>query len=322
MRRETLPNTSQQRMRYVAERGETAMKRALCATLAALAVMIGSAAAQTAPTSNPALFVARDANSTLYLYGTIHLRRAGEPWGSPAVETALAASEEVWTELEISPAVEARAAQLALQHGAAPAGRTLSSWLTPEEAKRLRETAQRLGLQPQALEPLRPWLAGLTLTVLPMLRAGYDPKAGVDNAIDAYGDSHGKRMRAFETPEEQIGFLANLPDAVQRQMLLEAIDEADAGVAEFDQLSAAWQRGDLAAVERDLNEELRREYPEAYAALIERRNNAWVAVLLRELEGAGVDFVAVGAAHLVGEHGLVAQLRARGVRVDRVGAAP
>lgn len=286
-------------------------------TLAAVLALCGCAFARDkAP--EPALFVVRDADSTLYLYGAIHLRRADDAWGSPAVEAALAQSDEIWTEVEISPQADASAEQLARQLGLAPPERPLSSWLTEAERARLSATAQRLGIDARALEPMQPWLAALTLTVAPMLRAGYDPGAGVDRAIDAYGDSHNKRMRAFETAEQQLGFFANLPDEAQRQVLLEAIDEAEKGVAELDAMSAAWSHGDAEALERGLNQDMRNEYPEVYAAMIVERNDAWVATLLRELQGSGVDFVAVGAAHIVGEDGLVAQLRARGFNVERV----
>lgn len=266
----------------------------------------------------PALFVARDADSTLYLYGTIHLRRSGEPWGSPAVERALAEADEIWTELEISPAADARTQSLAMQYGLAAPGRPLSSWLSAEEAQRLSTTARGLGIDPQSLEPFKPWMASLTLTLAPMIRAGYDPNAGVDRAIDAFGDANGKRMRALETPEQQIGFFANLPDDVQREMLVEAIDEASEGAATLDALSDAWERGALDDLEQELNAEMREEYPDVYAALITNRNAAWVEALIEELNGAGVDFVAVGAAHLLGREGVVEQLRARGVQVERV----
>jgi hypothetical protein len=101
-------------------------------------------------------------------------------------------------------------------------------------------------------------------------------------------------------------------------MLLEAIDQAEAGAQILDEMSAAWERGDTAALERLLNDEMRRDYPEVYEALIRRRNEAWMATLTQELAGQGVDFVAVGAAHIIGEDGLVAQLQARGVQVERV----
>ncbi len=289
------------------------------AFLCSLLLLSACASDDRARSGGPALFVARDHDSTLYLYGTIHLRRAGEPWGSPAVERALASADEIWTELEISPEGDARAQQLALRHGIAPADRPLSSWLSRDEQARLAVTATRLGLQPRSLEPMQPWLAALTLTLAPALQAGYDPNAGVDRAIDAFGDANGKRMRALETPEQQIGFLANLSSELQRQMLIEAIDEAESGAETLNALSDAWERGDLDDLEAQLADEMRAEYPEVYAALIVQRNAAWTDTLLQELQGAGVDFVAVGAAHLLGEEGLVEQLRERGVSVERVG---
>jgi hypothetical protein len=302
------------------------MKRQVLAAIASVALLWGCASsganevsAQTA--SGPALYVARDADSTMYLYGTIHLRKQGDPWGAPEVEAALAQADEIWTELEISPEVEARGQQLTMQYGLSRE-RPLSSWLSAEENQRLAATAQGLGLQAQALEPMRPWLAGLTLSIVPAMRAGYDPQAGVDRAVDAFGDANGKRMRAFETMEEQLGFFANLSDDLQRQMLLEAIDEAGRSVEVFDTMSAVWERGDLGVLETMMNDQMREEYPEVFEVLMTRRNNAWMTTLMQELEGSGVDFIAVGAGHLVGDVGLIEQLRARGVRVERVPTTP
>src|SRR5690606_35820024 len=153
--------------------------RKLCAVLVALAL----AACATAPQEtqfppNPALFIARDADSTMYLFGTLHIRRPGAPWGGARAQAGLAEAEEVWTEMEISPETDQQAQWLAIQYGAAEPGRPLSSYFSAEEYARIAEAAQRFGLQPQALEPMKPWLAGLTLSMMPMLQAGYDPQQG------------------------------------------------------------------------------------------------------------------------------------------------
>lgn len=264
----------------------------------------------------PALFVARDADSTIYLYGTVHLRRSGEPWGGPHVEAALAEAEEVWTETDVSPTAEAQAQSIAMRLGMG--AQPLSSTLTPEQQARLAAVTERLGLPAGALEPMRPWMAALTLTVIPIIRAGYDPQAGVDRAVVAWARANGRSLRWFETAEEQIGFFSNLSEEAQREMLLYAIDEAEGGAALIDELSAAWERGDLTALEARIVEEVRADYPEAYESLFVRRNEAWVEVLMQELDGSGVDFVAVGAGHLVGSDSVVAMLRARGVQVERV----
>jgi len=267
--------------------------------------------------SVPALFVARDTDSTMYLFGTMHIRRAGRPWGGAHAQAGLMEAEEIWTELLISPENDVATQQLALQRGASST-RPLSSWLNAEQNARLAAVTQSFGLPAEAFERMQPWLASLTLTVLPMMRAGFESDAGADRQIDAVGDANGKRMRAFETPEQQINLMAGLNDEVQRQMLLEAIEAAEKGGAQMDVMATAWETGDLATLERLAVTDLRDGYPEFYSLLLADRNDAWVEVLVAELQGAGVDFIAVGAGHLLGEDGLVAQLRARGYAVERL----
>lgn len=295
------------------------MIRHICAALAALAL----AACASAPREpqfppGPALFVARDADSTMYLFGTLHIRRPGAPWGGARAQAGLAEAGDVWTELIISPETDAETQLLALRHGMADPGRPLSSYFSSEENVRIGTVAQRLSLQPQMLDAMKPWLAGVTLALLPMIQAGYDPSAGADRLIDAYGDANGKTMRAFETAEQQIQMLAGLSEDVQRQMLLEALDEAESGTGPIETMAAAWESGDLATLERMVVTEMRAEYPDFYQVLLVDRNNAWVEVLVRELDSTGVDFVAVGAGHMLGEDGVVAQLRRRGYTVERV----
>jgi uncharacterized protein YbaP (TraB family) len=126
-------------------------------------------------------------------------------------------------------------------------------------------------------------------------------------------------MRSFETIEQQLGFFSGLDEETQRAFLREAIEEAEEGPAMIREMTTAWERGDLDTLERSVVDDTREEYPDVYEALFVRRNNAWMEVLVRELNGSGVDFVAVGAGHLLGPDGLVAQLRRRGYTVERVG---
>jgi uncharacterized protein YbaP (TraB family) len=264
------------------------------------------------------LYVVRDADSTMYLYGTVHVRPRGADWGNDRVRAALDESGEIWTELLMNPQADQQAQVLALQLGRAEAGQPLSSWLTPEENAALNAVTTRLGMPQGALEGYKPWLAALTLTVLPLVQAGYDPDSGVDRSIDAYGDNANKTMRALETAEQQLNLFANLGPDAQREMLQEAITESESLTAMIDEMSAAWERGDERALEQSVIEDTRLEYPELYQMLFVDRNNAWMTELTREMEGSGVDFIAVGAGHIIGRDGLVAQFRARGYRVQRV----
>jgi uncharacterized protein YbaP (TraB family) len=293
-------------------------------TAVLLALTATAACADTTSTTtaaiSPALFVMRDHDSTIYLFGTIHVRPAGADWGGANAHAALEASTDVWTEIEMSPEADARGAQLAAQLGNAPADHPLSSLLTAEQNVRLAALEQRLGVPSSLLENMQPWRASLVLTFLPIMRAGYDPNSGVDRDIDAYADAHGKHEHAFETIDQQLGFLTNLSPDLQRQMLLESIDEADQGAQMITEMTRAWEHGDLDALERTIVSDTRDQYPQLYNVLFKQRNAAWIQVLSHEMQGAGTEFVAVGAGHLLGRDGLVAQLRARGFNVQRVPA--
>jgi uncharacterized protein len=266
----------------------------------------------------PLLYAVRDRDSTMYLYGTVHVRPRGADWGNARVRAAIDESSEVWTELLMTPETDAQTQVLALQLGTAPAGQPLSSWLTPEENASLNAVTTRLGLPQGALEPYRPWLAALTLTVVPLVQAGFDPASGVDRSIDAYSDNAGKTMRALETVEQQLGFFGSLTPELQREMLQEAIAESEQVGTMITEMSTAWERGDEQKLAQAVIDDTRDDYPELYQTLFVTRNNAWMTELTREMEGAGVDFIAVGAGHIVGSDGLVAQFRARGYRVERV----
>lgn len=264
----------------------------------------------------PALFVARDADSSIYLFGTVHIRRPGSDWGGPAAQAALSEAGEIWTEMDVSDASQRDIQALIISQGMAAPDRPLSSYLNKAEREELAAAIARFNGSPEMFERMRPWLAGMMLSVLPMMQQGYEADAGVDRAVvAAAGDA---RPRTFETAADQIGFFANLSDEAQREFLLDGIRGANEDASEMDALSDAWARGDLNTLERMALGDFRRDYPELFGVLFTQRNEAWVSTLMQELDGAGVDFVAVGAAHMLGEGGLVELLRARGVTVERV----
>jgi hypothetical protein len=63
---------------------------------------------------------------------------------------------------------------------------------------------------------------------------------------------------------------------------------------------------------------MRSSSEELYQALLVGRNANWVADVMKTLEGSGVSFLAVGAAHLIGEDSLLAMLAKKGVTIERV----
>ncbi|WP_122464400.1 TraB/GumN family protein [Brevundimonas lutea] len=274
------------------------------------------AAPATATTADPALWVVRDADSTIYLFGTVHLLRPEVDWRSDKVDAALAASDELW--LEIADVDDQAAAMPLIQrYGLAPADQPLSSTLTEEDRAKLDAAAGAIGASAAAMEPFRPWLAALQVSVAAIVRAGYDPESGVDPKIKAAAVAAGKPVKGLETMEQQFGFFANLPLETQVEFLRQALDGYEDAPTELDQMVDAWVRGDIDAIDQIIVEDMKVEWGDVYEVLLVDRNADWTGQIQEMLEGSGTAFIAVGAAHLAGDDSVQAMLQQQGVTVER-----
>ena len=263
----------------------------------------------------PALWEIRDTDTTLYLFGTIHLLKRGADWRTPRLDQALGSADEVWLEAE-DP--DSAALQPLIMELGVDAANPLSGKLTVQEKAQLRAATAAIGMPPNGLDPMRPWLAALTLAVVPIVQAGYDPALGVDKAVRAAATEAGTPVRTFETAEQQMGLLADLSEELQMQLLRSTLEDLEEGPSMVERLAAAWASGDSAAIEALMLAELRTDAEPLYQALIAGRNAAWAEILNDRLKDPGIAFVAVGAGHLVGPDSVQTMLAGDSVTVTRL----
>ena len=299
------------------------------ALAAALIAAPAKAFAQAAPTpapaapsavlpatgSGPALWVVKDADSTLYLFGTIHVLRPTTAWGSAKVDAAFAAASDIYFEIS-NPDDQAAIIPLVQQYGISPQT-PLSSLLTAEEIAHLDVAAKAMGASAAQLDPFRPWMAGLTLSIAPLMKAGYDPASGVEVILKARAEAGGKPIHGFETLDEQIRVLATLPEEAQLEFLRSTLTSFDAASTELDGLVVAWAAGDVAAIQALGVDEMKATAPAIYEAMLTRRNVGFADDIQGLLAGSGTAFIAVGAAHLAGPDSVQAMLETRGVTVEQ-----
>ena len=265
--------------------------------------------------AEPAMWVIKDADSTIYLIGTMHLLKHDTEWNAEKVKKTVHESTELWLEIADLDD-EAAMAPLMAKFGM-DAERPLSSKLNEEQRKKLEKIAGTYGFPVATLEPMRPWLAALVLAVGPIMKAGYDPKAGVERMLSAQAVAEGHKIRGFETAEEQLQLLAGLSEAEQIAFLASILDDLEKGLDLLDQLAKAWIDGDTATITRLAVDDMKKEAPTVYQKLIVQRNIAWSEKIAGMLKGSGVQQIAVGAAHLVGPDSVQAQLAKRGIKVER-----
>jgi uncharacterized protein YbaP (TraB family) len=278
---------------------------------------LGLAGAVLAPAvaqAEPAMWVVKDADSTIYLFGTVHLLKSDVVWNTPKVRAAMAQSQELW--LELLDDDDAGLAPV-IQRLGLDVQRPLSAKLSAAQNAKLAKVAAKYGMTPAQLEPLRPWLAALTFSVLPLQKAGWNPEAGVDKLLRAQAVKEGDRLRAFETAEQQMRFFADLPEARQIEYLELVLDDADQGVALMDRLAKAYAAGDPETIGALLSAEMKADAPQLYDVLLTRRNIAWADQIKTMLAGKGTHFIAVGAGHLAGPDSVQVQLARRGIKAER-----
>lgn len=262
---------------------------------------------------NPALWVVRDADSTLYLFGTVHFLRPTTEWESPRVSEAFDSADLLVLEVA-DPNDQAALLPLIQQHGMAP-DTPLSSLLTAEELAILDAAARTIGASAAAMDRLRPWLAGVTLSASTLVRAGYDPGSGADLILRTRAEAAGKPIAGLETPEDQIRMLAGFPEAGQLTFLRRTLTEFDNALTVPDQLVEAWASGDVGAIQSLAVTPMRLESELIYQTVLAERNIRWADQIETLLEGSGTTFIAVGVLHLVGDDSVPTILSSRGVDV-------
>ncbi|WP_449253358.1 TraB/GumN family protein [Brevundimonas naejangsanensis] len=266
--------------------------------------------------AGPPLWVVRDADSTVYLFGTVHVLRPGTAWGSDKVDAAFASASDIWVEIAdqddqavVMPVIQ--------QHGVDPS-RPLSSILSAADFAAFDKVAQANGASGAALDAYRPWLAAFMISMSGPTNAGYRSEAGVDKTLMDRARAQGKALHGFETADIQVRLIAGMSEEAQVAYLNNYVRNADGIVTNLDDTVAAWLKGDAAEAgrlnrvnTRDIHEDIHR------AALIER-NADWTNQIETMMQGAGTAFVAVGAAHLMDQDSVIDMLTAKGFTVERL----
>jgi uncharacterized protein YbaP (TraB family) len=286
----------------------SALARALVAA-AALWLAAGAARAE------PPLWVVHGPHGTITLFGSVHILPPNLNWEPPRLKRAVVGAREIWFEIPLDDASIAAASQAAETEGLQPPGQSLSAELNDADRARLVRLAQTYAVPMEELERLKPWLAEIRLSVASYRDLGASRDLGVEHQIlhDARADA---RQRAFETPEEQVGYLAGGALSEQIASLEETFGELEAGPAAYSRLIQAWMTSDLKGLRTEALEPLAKSAPAVYKTMVVDRNRRWLAALLDRLDAPGDAVVVVGVGHLIGPEGLPALLRSRGLRVD------
>jgi hypothetical protein len=276
-------------------------------------------AAESSPANEqaPPLWSFSDGDSTVYLFGTIHLMREGVSWYQGRVRQAFAEADRLMVEVDQNSISRQKQVELVRSLALLPREEQLSDIIPAEQMQKLEEVLSPLGVPEQAVERWKPWYAAITLAGVAAQQHGFLPKYGVDATLLRKAQERGLPVLQLESAKEQLSLFDSLSREDARYLLRDAIEEQQEMQQLFRDLNTAWQRGQMSSIE-ELLLDSSEENPSFHKALYTARNRRWTPRIAGLLEKEGISFVAVGAAHLIGEESVIELLEERGIEVRRI----
>ena len=298
-----------------ARRGRSAAGRTFAPLVFAIAAFI-AATSRAEPFDSGLLWrLDRPGVAPSYVFGTLHSADPRVTTLAPAVAQAFAACRSFAMEIQLSDADEA----LFFEATQFDDGRRLEAMLGSDVYASLRRILGDDAPGHEVLARTKPWAALLRLAA--PLAASDGPT--LDRMLFAAARKRRMSIFGLELPDEQIVALDAIPLETQLALLRHAIEHRSALEAQVEPTIQAWLDRDLAALSR-INLASVADDPalERHQALLTRRivddrTALMVYRLYLPLRAGGV-FVAVGAMHLHGAQGMLAQLQKQGYRLRRV----
>jgi hypothetical protein len=293
------------------------LHRLFAPVAALLSLASASASAAPPPSAHPALWAVSDSDTTVYLFGTIHLLPDNYRWRTQKLDQAVGNSQQLVVETIVDPKNPQKLMQAMATLAFAPGLPPLADRVPAEKRAALAEAIRKSGFPPQAFDRMKTWAAAFILLGNQFRDMGLKGEDGVEIVLRNEFTTEGKPIGELESNLEQLSFFDRLPEDAQRQLLEGAIDQSTEAKAEFDQMLSAWAKGDVKGIARSFNHDLAGS-PALERALLKTRNANWSKWIEQRMAQPGAIMIAVGAGHLAGRDSVIDLLKRDGYRVKRL----
>jgi uncharacterized protein YbaP (TraB family) len=262
------------------------------------------------------LWKVSEGDKSIFLLGSIHyLRKENYPLNQ-AILDAFDASDRLVLEIDLQNTPAGAAQRLTLEKAVYRDGSNLAQNVSQETYQLASKRAAELGIDMQVVQPMKPWFVAMTMLAVKLQRMGLDPKLGVDHHLAERAKRDGKPTSGLETLEFQLGIFDQLSKREQELMLRETAGELERIDKNVKDIVESWLKGDGERLAALLLAGMR-QYPELQQKLVIERNRRWLDQIAKLVEQGNNAMVVVGAAHLVGQEGIVDMLKARGFSVEQ-----
>jgi hypothetical protein len=289
------------------------MRKFLTILLSATLAACGSAA-PAAPKAKPALWKLSDPDTTIYLFGTVHVLPSDLKWRTARFDQTVGQAKELVLEIN-DQGDKAAIGQLYKRLAFSPGLPPVLDRVPADKREALAAAIEKAGLKPAQLDSMETWAVAVTLGASMYAGMGASADNGVENQLRA--SFKDRPIEGLETTEQQLGYFDVMPEDTQRKLLVSMVDDMENATTDFRKMVTAWSSGDTGAIARTFDDELKKA-PEIAKVLIDQRNANWVEWLKHRLDQPGTVMVAVGAGHLAGKGSVIDLLQKQGLKVERV----
>jgi uncharacterized protein len=267
--------------------------------------------------SRATLWKVQGDHNSVYLLGSIHvLSKQAYPL-KPVLEHAFDDANQVVFEIDLTRFTRKSFKEEFSRTAYYPPGQSLSKKLTPRTIELLNSILPLYGWSLQKVEHVKPWFLAEALSSRTLEMAGFSDQYGIDLYFYRKAKAAGKPVLGLETLRDQAEIFDRFNDEQNEQYLLSTLSGLPAYAEMIRQLVSAWRNGDVESLDRLLNQDKRAD-PATHDVLFSRRNSKWLPEIERFAHGDTNYLIIVGAGHLVGEDGVVAQLRRAGYSVQQL----
>jgi uncharacterized protein YbaP (TraB family) len=248
----------------------------------------------------------------VYLLGSIHVLRPADYPLAPAVLQAYGSAKSLLMEINLDE-IDSEQVQAQMLSGATLAdGKSLPDILGQRRYARAESLARELGVELPMFDQFAPWFVAEAISQLQLMQLGFQPQSGVEMYFLERARSDGKSVAGLESVHDQIALFESLPMDTQAQYLIASLEQAHELPKQVDDMVRAWQRGDTAWFERQLQSEFGND-PVLYQSFLIARNRKWIPKIEALLDQDKNYLVIVGTGHLVGHDSVIDLLKKDGV---------
>ena len=253
----------------------------------------------------------------VYIGGTIHVLSKSDYPLPASFETAYNQSAKLIFETDTRKMQTPEFQAALMQKVVYSDGRNLKMVLNAATFQKLEKHLASRGIPISNFMNFKPGMVALTITIIELQRLGL-MGTGVDEFFSLRALNDQKMVGQLETVDDQLELISSLGDGQENEIINHTLQETKKLPDLMQTMKTAWRKGDNTALENIILMPFKKDFPGVYDRVVVKRNIAWLPKIETLLQTKEVEFILVGALHLIGEDGVLAKLKKRGYTIQKL----